>query len=104
MDLAVVHSLWSRMRATALPHSMFNVTLRLDTSEVRGFLFTARAALSWPVLSASPVVTFPLTQLGNTTTREVVLTNPSSEPLLVHLVPMSAYPSANTVLKLLPNR
>merc|ERR1719419_522582 len=39
MDLAVVHSLWSRMRAAAYPNSMFNVTLRLDTSEVRGFLF-----------------------------------------------------------------
>lgn len=104
MDLAVVHSLWSRMREAALPHSMFNVTLRLDTSEVRGFLFTARAALSWPVLATTPATRFPLTQLGNTTKQEIILTNPSSQPLLVHLVPMSAYPSAQSVLNLLPNR
>ena len=104
MDLAVVHSLWSRMRAYAQPNSMFNVSLRLDTSEVRGFLFTARAALSWPLLSAHSSVAFPLTQLGNSSRQEVVVTNPSSRPLLVHLVPQSAYPNAQNVLNLLPNR
>jgi len=104
MDLAVVHSLWSRMRAAAYPNSMFNVTLRLDTSEVRGFLFSARAALSWPVLSNVPSLKFPLTQLGNSSRHEVVIANPSSKPLLVHLVPMSAYPNAQNVLNLLPNR
>ena len=104
MDLAVVHSLWSRMRANAQPNSMFNVSLRLDTSEVRGFLFTARAALSWPLLSAQSSVAFPLTQLGNSSRQEVVVTNPSSRPLLVHLVPQSAYPNAQNVLNLLPNR
>ena len=104
MDLAVVHSLWTRMRAAAYPNSMFNVTLRLDTSEVRGFLFSARAALSWPVLAAAPTIQFPLTQLGNSSRMEILVTNPSSKPLLMHLVPMTAYPNAQNVLNLLPNR
>lgn len=104
MDLAVVHSLWARMRAAANPNSMFNVSLRLDTTEVRGFLFTARAALSWPLLSSQPNLAFPLTQLGNSSRQELVVTNPSSRPLLVHLVPQSAYPNAQNVLNLLPNR
>ena len=104
MDLAVVHSLWSRMNAVASPSALFNVTLRLDTSEVKGFLFTARAALSWPVISSSQTVKFPLTQLGNSTKKDVIITNPSSKPLLVHLVPMSAYPNAASVVNLLPHR
>ena len=104
MDLAVVHSLWSRMRAAAHPNSMFNVSLRLDTTEVRGFLFTARAALSWPLLSSDSSLSFPLTQLGNSSRQDLVVTNPSSRPLLIHLVPQSAYPNAQNVLSLLPNR
>jgi len=104
MDLAVVHSLWSRMRAVIHPNSMFNVSLRLDTSEVRGFLFTARAALSWPLLSSQSSLAFPLTQLGNSSRQELVITNPSSRPLLVHLVPQSAYPNAQNLLNSLPNR
>jgi len=104
MDLAVVHSLWARMRAAAHPNSMFNVTLRLDTTEVRGFLFTARAALSWPLLTSQSILSFPLTQLGNSSRQELIVSNPSSRTLLVHLVPQSAYPNAQNVLNLLPNR
>ena len=104
MDLAVVHSLWSRMKAVSSPNSVFNVTLKLDTSEVRGFLFSARASLSWPLLASTQSVRFPLTQLGNSTRSSVVVSNPSSQPLLVHIVPMSAYPEATSVINLLPNR
>ena len=62
MDLSIVATLWSRMRATAMSRSVFNVTLRLDTTEVRGFQFTARAALSWPILCLDSLKQFPLTQ------------------------------------------
>ena len=106
MDLAIVHALWSRMKAVALPQAVFNVTLRLDTTEVRGCLFGARAALSWPILSVGvePIVRFPLTQLGNATRRDVLLVNPSSLPVLFHIVPLTAYPNAAAVLAMLPNR
>ena len=102
MDLAVVHSLWSKMKATSNQNAIFNVTLKLDTSEVRGFLFSARASLSWPMLSREREIKFPLTQLGNFTQRSISVTNPSSKPLLVHIVPMTAYPDALSVINLLP--
>ncbi len=50
MDLSTVLILWSRMRMATVTHSQFNVTLRLDTNEVKGFHFNAKAALSWPIL------------------------------------------------------
>ena len=102
MDLAVVHNLWSKMKAASNQNAIFNVTLKLDTSEVRGFLFSARASLSWPMLSSSREIKFPLTQLGNFTQRSILVTNPSSKPLLVHIVPMTAYPDALSVINLLP--
>merc|ERR1711892_305396 len=104
IDVDIVTKLWSRMKMAAYPTSMFNVTLRLDTTEVRGFLFSARAALSWPVLANKSNLIFPLTQLGNSSQAELLVNNPSSQPVLVHLVPMSVYPNAQHVLKKLPNR
>jgi hypothetical protein len=104
MDLAIVHALWSRLKAVAFPQSVFNVTLLLDTTEVRGFLFGARAGLSWPILSVEPLVRFPLTQLGNATRRDVLIVNPSSLPVLFHLVPMTLYPNFATLLAMMPNR
>ena len=104
MDLAVVHSLWNKMKALSSPSSIFNVSLKLDTSEVRGFLFSVRASLSWPVLSSSSVVKYPLTQLGNSTRRHLILTNPTTKPLLVHIVPMTSYPDASSVINLMPHR
>ena len=50
MDLSTVLILWSRMRMATATNSQFNVTLRLDTNEVKGFHFNAKAALSWPIL------------------------------------------------------
>ena len=81
MDLSIVHTLWARMRAAALTNAAkFNVTLSLDTSEVRGFHFSARAALSWPILCLDPVFKFPLTQIGNSSRGEILLFNPSKFP------------------------
>lgn len=105
MDLSIVHTLWSRMRAAALTNaSKFNVTLSLDTSEVRGFHFSARAALSWPILCLDPVLKFPLTQIGNSSVDEILLFNPSEETILVHIVPMSSYPNVMNILPHTPNR
>ena len=93
MDLAVVHSLWNKMKAVSSPSSIFNVSLKLDTSEVRGFLFSVRASLSWPVLSSSSNIKFPLTQLGNSTKKHVIVSNPTTKPLLVHVVPGAHMPT-----------
>ncbi len=42
-----------------------NVTLQLDTNQVRGFLFPAQAHLHWPSITRKCRVRFPLTQIGN---------------------------------------
>ena len=132
-DPALAVSLRRRGLEALQPSSVFNVTLNLDTSKVRGFRFSARAALVWPRVvkfnqpplppgttssaaaastkegsdgeegeddaseessSAALLFHFPLTQVGNSSFRDLLLSNPSPQrPLLVHLVPMAAYPS-----------
>ena len=42
-----------------------NVTVQLDSDQVRGFLFPAQAQLYWPSLTRRACVRFPLTQIGN---------------------------------------
>lgn len=42
-----------------------NVTIEMDTDEVRGFLYSAQAHLHWPSLVRKCHIKFPLTQIGN---------------------------------------
>jgi hypothetical protein len=65
----------------------------------------ARARLIWPALLHKPEgIAFPLTQVGNFSVGEILLSNPSSRDVSFHLVPMSAYPSGAKVAGLLPAR
>ncbi len=86
----------------------FNITLRLDTDQVRGFLFKARASLVWPKVAspseAGAGVRFPLTQVGNATFRDVLVNNPTAHDLLVHVVLLDAYPNGLKVVNMVPNR
>ena len=103
-----MHTLYNRLREAINPSSSFNITLNLDTNQVRGFLFKARASLVWPrVLGGQPgseLVQFPLTQVGNSSFRDVILNNPSQQALYFHLVPLSAYPNGARVANMLPTR
>lgn len=103
-DVAIVHTLKKRFYGSVSPSSSFNITLNLDTNQVRGFLFKARANLIWPVLTQKVRLNFPLTQVGNFSLVELLLTNPSSRDVYFHLVPMSAYPNGAKVAGLLPGR
>ena len=157
-DSAVAHTLHKRGLKALQPSSYFNITLNLDTSQVRGFLFSARATLVWPrvvrppsqggqltssgggggsskkssgvaaaaakeveeeddeaeegedsstttTTSSSLLLEFPLTQVGNSSFRDLLLANPSPQrPLLVHLVPLAAYPSGAKAAIMLPSR
>ena len=150
-DVAIAHTLHKRGLKALQPSSYFNITLNLDTSQVRGFLFSARAALVWPRVvklqpdagsdskkkrspadedesddeeeeeqddpssssssgggaesGSSPLLfEFPLTQVGNSSFRDLLLSNPSPQrPLLVHLVPLAAYPSGAKAATALPS-
>lgn len=88
-----------------------NVSLQLHTTEVRRHRFWAKVMMTWPLLTLnvalSPgntsVLTFPLTQIGNTTYRDLVVHNPSSKPLTLQLVMDWAYPVAERLLHDLPD-
>ena len=72
-DINLVQNLWNRLRSAVSPSSSFNITLNLDTNQVRGFLFKARARLIWPKMTPSSLdkLVFPLTQVGNSSVKEV---------------------------------
>ena len=99
-DVGLITNLWSRLRSAVSPSSSFNITLNLDTNQVRGFLFKARARLVWPKMTPAALerLVFPLTQVGNSSVKEVALTNPSEEPVLIHLVPMTNYPNIDVLM------
>jgi hypothetical protein len=87
-----------------------NLTLRLDTTEVRGHLFQAKVRLTWPKLVSSSktdnasCITFPLTQIGNTTYRKLTLQNPSSKVVVIQLALDSAYLQGSRLMDNLPER
>lgn len=101
-----MHTLYNRLKDSINPASSFNITLNLDTNQVRGFLFKARASLVWPrvVVMNSDTLQFPLTQIGNSSLKDVVLSNPSDRPVYFHLVPLSVYPNGMRVASMLPTR
>lgn len=85
-----------------------NITLRLDTSEVRGHIFKSRVKMSWPSLIVDQngenksVVNFPLTQVGNVTFHNLTIRNPASYNLIVQLVFDRDYPAFETLYTALP--
>ena len=103
IDYTVVKTLFNRLREVSSPSPSFNITLNLDTNKVRGFLVRARAKLIWPrVLPPTDQLTFPLTQVGNYTTKEVSFLNPSDQTIICHLVPMVSYPEGIKLASMLP--
>ncbi|XP_023015828.2 transmembrane protein 131 isoform X1 [Leptinotarsa decemlineata] len=85
-----------------------NITLRLDTSEVRGHIFKTRVKLSWPSLIVEQnsenrsVFMFPLTQVGNFTYLNITVRNPASYNVVVQLVFDRDYPEMKTLYNGLP--
>ncbi|XP_054261852.1 transmembrane protein 131 isoform X2 [Macrosteles quadrilineatus] len=86
-----------------LSSRLLNMTLRLDTTEVREHMFAVRVALSWPRLAKDLV--YPLTQVDNTTHHTLYISNPGTQhALYVQLVMDHHYPSAAKLLDNLPER
>lgn len=86
-----------------------NLTLRLDTSEVRGHIFKTRVKMSWPSLLVEQnlenksVFMFPLTQIGNISYRNITIRNPASYNLVVQLVMDKDYPDIQLLREGLPS-
>ncbi|XP_058800553.1 transmembrane protein 131 isoform X2 [Phymastichus coffea] len=88
-----------------------NVTMQLDTSEVRGHRFSVNIKPYWPSLLVGnqnwknkSLLSFPLTQVGNVSYKIITLHNPTMYPLVVHLVMDWSYPQGNRLFHSLPNK
>uniref|UniRef100_A0A1Y1KYZ8 Uncharacterized protein n=1 Tax=Photinus pyralis TaxID=7054 RepID=A0A1Y1KYZ8_PHOPY len=85
-----------------------NLTIRLDTSEVKWHIFKTRVKMSWPSLvvedtrSNGSVFKFPLTQVGNFSYYNISIRNPSSHKIIVQLVLNPAYPGIDILNDGLP--
>lgn len=109
-DLNLVNVFYSRyLNQTANGSKKWqNLTLRLDTSEVRGHMFKSRVKMSWPSLLVDQnmenksLFTFPLTQVGNVSYQNITIRNPSSYSLIVQIVLDNSYPDAESVYDGLP--
>lgn len=108
-DLNLVNILYNRyLNQTKNGLSKWqNITMRLDTSEVKGHLFKTRVKMSWPSLlyetsENKSVFNFPLTQIGNTSYQNITIKNPSSNLLVVQLVMDKYYPHVDVLYEGLP--
>eukprot|EP00095_Tigriopus_kingsejongensis_P009833 maker-scaffold21_size687808-snap-gene-1.14 protein:Tk09833 transcript:maker-scaffold21_size687808-snap-gene-1.14-mRNA-1 annotation:"hypothetical protein L798_06018" len=94
-DFRLVERLQATYAKAVSPSSRINLTLNLDTDQVRGFLFRAKVDLILPRVLSLPEIHFPLTQVGNSSFKEFILTNPSHEEVYYHLVPLQVYPNGH---------
>ncbi|KAI5702855.1 hypothetical protein M8J75_004871 [Diaphorina citri] len=81
-----------------------NLTLKLETNAVSGFLFRTSVAMTRASVTRERVVHFPLTQIGNTSYRNITLVNPfERHTLKVQLVLEKHYPYSNTIISEIPD-
>lgn len=56
--------------------SPIDLTFRMDTTEMRNFLFKGRIQLRWPQIVTSRVIDFPLVQVDTISYENVSIFNP----------------------------
>ncbi|XP_015599442.1 transmembrane protein 131 isoform X2 [Cephus cinctus] len=110
-DLNLLNTRYSRYLNSTGGGSWDNITMRLDTTEVRGHKFFVNIKPYWPSLLGNSgnsknrsLVMFPLTQVGNTSYKSIKIHNPSSNSLLVQLVMDWSYPQGMRLYHSLPNK
>ncbi|XP_076294204.1 transmembrane protein 131 [Lasioglossum baleicum] len=108
-DLNLLNTKYTRFLNSTGGRSWENITMRLDTTEVRGHKFFLNIKPYWPSLLTGfgnnknkVVVVFPLTQVGNTSYRSIKLYNPGTSPLFIQLVMDWNYPQGTRLYHSLP--
>ena len=81
----------------------FNASIIIDSSVIKNYIIPIQASLSWPSI-VEQTVKFPSTYVGNFTTTEMLISNPSDHPLVVQVVPLLHYPQPEGGLDLLSDR
>ncbi|XP_012279930.1 transmembrane protein 131 [Orussus abietinus] len=110
-DLNLLNARYARYLNSTGGGSWDNITMRLDTTEVRGHKFFVNLKPYWPSLLGGSgstrnksALTFPLTQVGHISYKTIKLHNPSSSPLLVQLVMDWTYPQGSRLYHFLPSK
>ncbi|XP_011499398.1 PREDICTED: transmembrane protein 131 [Ceratosolen solmsi marchali] len=109
-DLNLLNTRYNRYLNVTSGGSWDNITMQLDTSEVRGYKFFVNMKPYWPSLlieiqdiKNKSLLSFPLTQVGKISYKNITLHNPTLHPLLIHLVMDWSYPQGLRLFHSLPN-
>ncbi|KAL3091012.1 hypothetical protein niasHT_023612 [Heterodera trifolii] len=98
------HYLYARLRqkwlALGAQKRVVRTQLRLDTDRVKNLEVPVEGHLVWPRLLSHSVVHFPLTAVGNFTIVNLTLSNPTTNAVIVQLLPLVIYPDAEFLLDL----
>lgn len=110
-DLNLLNIKYTRFLNLTGSRSWDNITMRLDTTEVRGHKFYLNIKPHWPSLLTGVAnskdkvaLMFPLTQIGNTSYRTLKVYNPSITPVIVQLVMDWNYPQGTRLYHSLPTK
>ncbi|XP_034937146.1 transmembrane protein 131 [Chelonus insularis] len=112
-DLNLLSSRYTKyLNSTGSGGMWDNITMRLDTTEVRGHQFHINIKPYWPSLVLNmnekhknkSTFTFSLTQVGNTSFKMIKIHNPSTKPLIIQLIMDWAYPQGTRLYHLLPSK
>ncbi|RWS31127.1 transmembrane protein 131-like isoform X4 [Leptotrombidium deliense] len=82
---------------------LINASLEVVVDSGQQITLDVQSTLQWPRLvhGAKNYLKFPISKIGNTTVKEITIENPSSQPILVQLVLLSDYPSAEAAIQCL---
>lgn len=76
-----------------------NSSLTLHTNKAKHIKVPIRGELTWPRLLTRSSIQFPLTAVGNFTIVNLTLSNPTSEPIIVQVIPLVIYPDAEALVE-----
>ncbi|KAI1283704.1 Transmembrane protein [Halotydeus destructor] len=98
-----LHQLYYNRWLNIASQKTVNATLNLEMDSQHRVQIEASASLEWPriVCGNKNYVKFPVTRFGDTQVKEVLIENPSSQPLLVQAVLLSDYPDNEAAISLL---
>ncbi|CAH1972997.1 unnamed protein product [Acanthoscelides obtectus] len=107
--LNLLYTRYSKLTSSGM-QKWHNLTLRLDTSEIKGHIFKTRIQMIWPTLFLTQqnkhnrTVSLPLTQLGNSSYQNITLHNPASHSVMIQIVLDRYYPEYEIISKTLPSK
>ncbi|KAG8040324.1 hypothetical protein G9C98_000895 [Cotesia typhae] len=109
LDLNLLNSRYNTFLNTSSNDTIDNITMKLETTEVRGYKFNIDVRPNWPSIlethgRSNKSLIFPLTQVGNTTFKTLKIHNPSTKVIVVQLVMDWLYPQGQRLYHLLPSR